>query len=514
MALKIPKFLRKKRNIWIIAIIIVIIIVGYFIFGGKNNASSIQTGFATKQNLQETVLTTGQVVSETDLDLSFQGSGVVRQVLVKEGDVVDAGQTLAILDQSTAKANLTSAEGSLAQAQANYEKLIAGANAQTVQTSQDAVNSAKQNLANAYSGAVNTLNNAYTAMYNAYGAALSMQNTYFTTKDPEGIAVSTAKDDINTNMQGAQNALNAAEGSMQSDDIDAATTQTITALNNTYDDINIVRAQCDQGIYYYNVKSADKATLDAQKTSINAALTGVTAFQQNIASLKLSLKTAQDQLDVTTAPPTEADIDLAKAQILSAQGQVAAAQTALNNSVLSAPEPGTITQVDIKVGEQAVASQEVMILQNINNLHAEADVSEANIASLQIGQPIDYTFDALGPDQHFAGKVLTINPASIVISGVVDYLVKGSLDNIPGIKPGMTANMTILVAKKDNALAVPSTAIINNNDNKQYVRVIDDPKNKTYHQVQVQTGLQADGGLVEITSGLKDGQEIVTYMKP
>ena len=58
-----------------------------------------------------------------------------------------------------------------------------------------------------------------------------------------------------------------------------------------------------------------------------------------------------------------------------------------------------------------------------------------------------------------------------------------------------------------------NNAIINKND-KQYVRVIDDPKNKTYHQVQVQTGLQADGGLVEITSGLNDGQEIVTYVKP
>ena len=87
------------------------------------------------------------------------------------------------------------------------------------------------------------------------------------------------------------------------------------------------------------------------------------------------------------------------------------------------------------------------------------------------------------------------------------------MDNIPGIKPGMTANMTILVAKKDNALAVPSTAIINNN-NKQYVRVIDNAKTKAYHQVQVQTGLQADGGLVEITSGLADGQQIVTYVKP
>ena len=166
----------------------------------------------------------------------------------------------------------------------------------------------------------------------------------------------------------------------------------------------------------------------------------------------------------------------------------------------------------MKVGELATPSKEAIVLQNVGDLHAEADVSEANVASLQVGQPIDYTFDALGPDQHFAGKVMTINPASTVISGVVNYLVKGSLENVPNIKPGMTANMTILVAKKDNALAVPSTAVINKN-NKQYVRVIDNDKNKTYHEVQVQTGLQADGGLVEIVSGISDGQEIVVYMK-
>ena len=154
-----------------------------------------------------------------------------------------------------------------------------------------------------------------------------------------------------------------------------------------------------------------------------------------------------------------------------------------------------------------------MILQDIENLHTEADVSEANIASLQVDQIIDYTFDALGPDKHFTGKVLTINPSSTVVSGVVNYKVTGSLDDIPEIKPGMTANMTILVAQKDNVLSIPSTAIINKNS-KQYVRVIDDSKKKTYHEVQVQTGLQADGGLVEIISGLNDGEEIVTYIKP
>ena len=92
--------------------------------------------------------------------------------------------------------------------------------------------------------------------------------------------------------------------------------------------------------------------------------------------------------------------------------------------------------------------QEVMILQDVGDLHVEADVSEANIANLQPGQSVDITFDALGPDRHFQGAVETVNPGATIISGVVDYLVKASMPNIPDIKPGMTANMTILVAEK------------------------------------------------------------------
>jgi HlyD family secretion protein len=512
MKIKIPKFLKKKRNIWIIVIFVIIILAGSFLFGGKKNGGAVQIGSATKQNLQQTVLATGQVVSGTDLNLSFQAGGVVRQVLVAEGDNVKQGELLASLDQSNARAVLLTAQGSLAQAQANYDKLVAGSTPQNIKTVQDSVNSAKQDLLNAYNGSINTLNSAHTAMYNAYNIAVSIKNTYFTSQDPTGIAVSGAKDNIYSSMQSTQVLLDTAEKSMDSVDIDKAITRAVFSLNSVYDDINIIRSQCDLGIYYYQVADASKTIIDGQKTTINTTLTSVTTLQQSIASLKLASQKAEDQLSVTIAPPTDADVALAQAQILSAQGQVNAAQATLNNLIVLAPAPGTITRVDIKVGEQATAQKEVMVLQDIGNLHAEADVSEANIAVLRLGQSIDYTFDALGPDRHFTGLVLTIDPASTVVSGVVNYSVKGSLENIPDIKPGMTANMTVMVAKKDNVLAVPSTAVINKNS-KQYVRVIDDAKNKTYHEVQVQTGLRADGGLVEIISGISEGQQIVTYIK-
>jgi HlyD family secretion protein len=505
--MKFPKFLKRKRNIWIIAIVIVLIIIGYFIFSPKNNTGSIQTGFVTEQNLQETVLSTGQVVSGTNLNLSFQEGGIVRQVLAAAGGNVSAGQTLAVLDQSSAKAALTSAEGSLAQAQANYEKLLAGATAETIQTSQDSVNSSKQNLTNAYNGGINTLNNAYTAIYNAYNVAVSMQNNYFTTQDPQGIAVSNAKDDINTNMQSTQTSLTAAEKSMQPSDIDSATTQTISALNNVYDDVNTIRAQCDQGIYYYKVSATDKATLDAQKTAVNAALTGATALQQSIASLKLALQTAEDQLSVTTAAPTQDSIDLAKAQILSAQGQVDSAQAVVNNTILSAPFAGQIDKDNIVVGQIASPNVPVITISN-SNLEIDTSIPEVDLPNAKVGGKANITLDTFGNGVIFPATIFSVDLSPTVANGISTYGAKLKFDSSDNrIDPGMTANITIISDTHSNVLLVPISAVIQNNN--EYFVVID-KGNSQKETIQVKVGL-SDGKNIEIISGLKLGEKVFAY---
>jgi len=484
--------------------------VYFYTRGGS--PGSIQTATVAKENLEETVLATGQVVSGTDLDLGFQTGGIVRKVYVKAGDKVSAGQTLAFLDQSIASANLTSAKGALAQAQASYEKLLAGTTLENIKIYEDAVDSAQHDLGGAYLSALNTLDDAYAKIYNALTKVSTLQSDYFYLLDQQGVRVASSKDKLNTGVSNIKNYLDIAKGGYSNTDIDNALAQALVSLNNASSALGAIREVCDEGVYYSRVSATDKTAIDTQRTNINAALTSVTDAKQSAASYKIALQKAQHQLDLQKAPPTPADLDSAEAQIISAQGQVDSALAALNNLIIVAPSSGTITEVDVKVGEQATAMAKAIVLQDISNLHAEASVSEANIASLAVGQNIDYTFDALGPDEHFFGTVLSINPASTVISGVVDYEIKGSIEDAPNIKPGMTANMSILIAKKENALSVPSTAVINKN-NKKYVRVVDDLKKFTYHEAEVQTGIQADGGVIEILSGLNEGQTIITFMK-
>jgi HlyD family secretion protein len=584
--MSIRRFFSVKKIIWTLIILAVVGGGVYYFTRPKAVASGIQTAPVTRQDIQQTVLATGQVVSSLNLNLSFQASGVVKSVKVAEGDQVKAGQVLATLSQSSVQATLVSAQGTLASAQANYQKVLAGASSEQVNVSQKAVDAAQVNYNNAVTGLNNTKQSTTDAINQAQ-ADLADLTSFTSQSNNKRLAVVTtiagalpqaqssldlenkilADNNLaqtfsvtNTTLPGllqaaynqslpllstAQASLNATQAYKSDANVQTAVTNSLSALNEVLDSLNycynalqgtVVSSRINQAsidsykssistqIAVINsdisgIQTARQALSDAltnyQNAVVNAnsaAVSQVAAAQSQVNSAQASLHQAQASLAQLKAQAQPADINVAKAQILSAQGQVDSAQAAFNNTILTAPSDGTVTQVDIKVGEQTNAMQEVIILQNVSSLHAEANVSEANIASLKVGQSVDYTFDALGPDQHFGGKILTINPASTVISGVVNYLVKADLNNIPGIKPGMTINMTVMVANKSKVLAVPASAIIIQ-DNKQYVRVIDNTKTKTYHQVEVTNGLQADGGLVEITSGLSEGQEIVTYLK-
>ena len=523
--MKLKIFFTRKKFIWSI-IVLLILFAMWFLFGRKTVGGNIQTGIVKRQDIEKTVLTTGQVVSSTDLDLSLQSSGVVRQVMVKEGDNVTTGQTLVVLDQSNVSASLESAQGSLAQAQANYNKILAAATLQDVAVSQANVDTAVIALENAKQNLIRDLSISYN---NINTTILSNTNSLFSNPQSDspmfGIAgtvqtnqqlVSTVNNDrtlVNSALLKWRNDVSLVNENNMDQTLKNSTNYITTVKNYLTDILSLITTYSQFNTYSgQTALSSVQVALSSTKTIVDTSYTTITNDNQAIKSAQSSLDQAKASLSLKQAPARPEDLDIAKAQVLSADGAVHAAQANLNNTVLKAPANGTITQIDIKIGEQAVASKELMKLLNVGELHTEALVSESDIASVLVGQSIDNTFDALGPDKHFKTTVLTVNPASTIISGVVNYKVIGSLEKIPNVKPGMTANMTINVAEAKGVLVVPSSAIVNKNGS-HFVKVIDDPKKKTYHQVEVKIGLEADGGLTEVTSGLTEGDVVVTFIK-
>ncbi len=507
--MNIRGFFTKKKIIWTVIILLVVLPIAYQIFKPKDNSANILTDTVKKQDIKYTVLATGQVVSETDLNLSFKTSGIVQSVRVTEGDKVKSGQVLASLEQKDQFASLTSARGSLAAAQANYNKVLSGASSEEVTVSQVTLDNAKSSLENTIKQQEVLVESAYKALLNSGLSAIATSgNTGSVTATVSGTYTGTEQGIYKIGIYSTGNGLRFQVNGLENGDgiVDISPqpigtkglyiqfSSTSVPANNSWT-ISIPNTQSSTYVTYFN---AYNSALETQRSALTAA-------QNAVAS-------AQAALDLKKAQARPADLEAAQAQILSAQGQVLTAQSAFDNTMIKAPADGTITSVDIKVGELAAAQKAVIILQDVGNLHVEANISEANIAALKIGQDVDITLDALGADRHFIGKVQTVNPGATVVSGVVNYKVTASVDDIPEVKPGMTANMTILVEKKNGVLAMPLRGIISK-DGGKYVRIITDTKKKTYKEVEVKIGLEADEGLVEILSGLNQDQEIVTYIK-
>jgi HlyD family secretion protein len=509
--MKIRAFFTKKKIIFGTIIILIVGFIGFQIYKSKNDTSNIIVDNVKRQDLKQTVLATGEVVSSIDLSLSFKVSGIVNSIKIKVGDKIRQGTVLANLEQRDQLASLTSARGSLALAEANYQKVLAGATTEDIAVSQEAVNTAKINLENIKQAQDTAVNNALSTLLNT-GLVLEENNNIGTL--------------VTVTLSGAYNSSIEGQYIIRPYSSSGGTRLSITGLENyeavfnsntliplgsrglymqfsssnlngiDYWVVNIPNKKAANYVTYYN---AYKTALETRKSSVDSAQA---AYDQAVVNLNLKKSQARP-----------VDLAVYQAQITSAQGQVQAALSQLENTIIRAPSNGTITKVDIKVGELATALSEAMILQDVESLHLEANISEANISALKPGQSIEVTYDSQSPDDIFQSKVQYIDPASTVVSGVVNYKVTASLENVnTNIKPGMTANMTILTDEKKGVLAIPQRAVSVKNG-KKYAKLITDPKSKTFKEVEISTGLEADGGLVEVLAGLNENDSVVSYIK-
>jgi len=502
--MKIGKY--KISKVWAVIIIIVLLFAGYIgtkqIF--KNPLEGYVTEKVTSGDVLQEVTETGSVRATKDINLSFKSIGRVASINVNVGDMVKRGDVLAVLDSSETSAQMQSAMAQLNSARTQYEKLLKGSTPEEIQTYKNSVTSAENNLQSTYKNALNTLDDAYTKVYNAYNAVISLRDAYFYTMDPQGIRVSESADDISSNMKSIKNYLDAAKASNNPGDIDAAVSQAILSLNNVYNDLKVIRDQCDQGIYYATISAADKASLDGQKTYINGSATAVTTLQQNISSYKIALQSAKDTLAVATAEPRAEDIGIYKSQIDQAQANVNLYQSQINNNSITSPMDGTITAVNAKRGEVVSYSAPIIQMLSSEPFQIKVNIYEQDIVNVDPGDTVKINLVAFA-DQTFEGKVLSIDPAEKIVDNVVYYETTIDFPNQPaGIRSGMTADITVEAAKKQNVLRVPK-GIVEEIDGKKIVDVV---RNKKIEEREIKTGFEGND-YYEVVAGLAEGDEVI-----
>jgi len=229
---------------------------------------------------------------------------------------------------------------------------------------------------------------------------------------------------------------------------------------------------------------------------------------------------ARSELDTaeTNYETAKAQVSVAKAQVAQAEAALKAAETNLRYTRILSPVDGVVVSRSVDVGQTVAASFQTptlfTIAQDLTKMQINTNVDEADIGRIKNSQDVEFTVDAY-PDTLFKGSVSQIRIAPIIVQNVVTYDVVIRVDNPEQkLKPGMTANVSIIVAGKRDILKVPNTALRFRPPETGKPAVYKNAgvwllANQSPKRMDVTTGI-GDDKYTEIISGeIKEGQEVI-----
>jgi len=279
------------------------------------------------------------------------------------------------------------------------------------------------------------------------------------------------------------------------------------------------QARANLGAARANLEKAEAAQLDAKRTlERNRTLSGRSLIARS------DLDTAE-----TNYTSAVAQVSAAKAQIEQQRAALQAAEINLKYTRILSPVDGIVISRSVDVGQTVAASFQTPTLfniaQDLTRMQIDTNVAEADIGKIKIEQAVDFMVDAY-PDITFKGTVAEIRNAPITVQNVVTYDVVVKVDNSDlKLKPGMTANVSIVTAEKADALKISNlalrfrmppeggggagtggTAAAAPDQKGSGIWVLE---NSSPKRVEIKTGI-SDGIYTEVVSGdLKEGQEVI-----
>ncbi len=265
-----------------------------------------------------------------------------------------------------------------------------------------------------------------------------------------------------------------------------------------------------------NLQKAEAALVDAKRT-----------LDRNTQLFSKGLIARSDLDTADTAHETnKALVSAGKAQVVQSQAALDFAVTNLRYTKIVSPVDGTVVSRNVDVGQTVAASFQTptlfTIAQDLTKMQIDTNVPEADVGRIKVGQDVEFNVDAY-PDTLFKGTVSQVRIAPITVQNVVTYDVVILVRNEDlKLRPGMTANVSIIIAKKDGVLKIPNAALRFKLSDKQSsapsqasapssqkgpgIWILENGKPV---RVKMSLGI-SDGNYTEIASGdLREGQEVV-----
>lgn len=444
------------RYKWPIVIIVLALIAGgliyWFAFKPKNTSqTAMETVPVRRGNLVVTVSAVGSVKAKAQVNLAFQTSGRVAEVLVEEGDFVRKGQPLARLDTKTFELQVAQAEVNLMMAQAQLNKLLKGKSQAQIEAARAALRSAQAAYEAAKADAANREKQIRLAEINVEKARIALEQAQ------------AQYDKVGWRPEAA----------------------------------SLPQAQ-----------QLHQATLDYEAARLNYELTVSKYTDVALYNAAAQLAQARAQLEELEKYPAEEDLAIARAQVRQAEIALEQARLNLENATLKAPFDGLVADVSIVVGGTAGPGTPAVTLVDISSLEIETQLVELDVDKVKEGQEVEISFDAI-PDRTYRGKVIKVGRVGQTVQGVVNYPVAILIESPDErIKVGMTANLNILVGRAENVLLVPVRAI----QTRQGRQVVIVKRGENFTPVPVKIGMSNEA-MAEIVEGdIKEGDLVLVSL--
>ncbi|MFM2308428.1 MAG: hypothetical protein RLY87_548 [Chloroflexota bacterium] len=525
------------RKPWVIALVVIVIVGGVFmaVRSSSNSAAAKKTNTVAvvKGNLVTTISGSSNIAAKSSVSLSFQSSGVIKDVLVAEGEKVAKGQVLATLDGRDLQYSLDSAKASLDSAKAKLAQLTSGTGrASDLASAQAGVTSAEAQLASAEER-LDALRSPSADKLSAQRLKVEQARTSLqTTRDNSSATKSKAEIDVtkaSESLVQAQSKFNVARYNWDyvvandKDPNGARGTISDVSKNNYRDayvaaesnlrtaEQNVTSAQVTlqnaKAAEIANVSQAEATLKDAElqlNTLQNPTASDIAAAEATVQQNRASLEQAKASLDKIVAPGTQTDIVMQQATVTQAEASYNQALLKVENGKIIAPFDGYISAVNAVAG-QASAGTSIGIIDR-TPLHIDLKLGETDIVNVKLNQEASIIVDAI-PDWSSIGTVSSIAPAAQSSSGVVTYNARVDFtDDDPRVLIGMTATVDMVTAKRDNVLLIPNSAILPKGSGR-VVQVYND--DGTTKEIDITIGL-SDGVQTEVLTGLTEGQMIVS----
>ncbi len=501
---------RYIKNKYVIAGIVVLIVVLFFVFRNGNNEQNLEFSTATMGNILEKVSVTGKISPVDKADLAFEKGGVVKAIYYKVGDKVNRGNVIAVLDSAGDAANLASA-------QAKLDELTRSLNPEELAVEQSKLNTAKINLDNAKRDALNA---ARTGYVRAQSAVTSYTDSFFTNPQSVNPTITlrtqsqTEQSNINMKRILVTDTLN--KWKNETDDKSAEDKIGILIANTNAYSSMVKDFMSNLSTIVNNLNPGNsgltQTVIDGYVSQMNSGLTSTNQSVDSVSSAKSGLENAQSAYDQANNNFLLKKSGQSSQTIAAQKASVEAYRAEFEKDSIVSPISGIITRADPNVGEFVSVGKIAFGVISEDTYKIEAYVPESDIAKISVGDIASTTLDAYGQYVDFPAEITKVDPAETVFEGVSTYKVTLQfIKKDERIRSGMTANLDILTHENNNVITIPARAVINDSGEKT-VRILN-ADGKTYKSVPVTVGFKSFDGMIEIKSGLKVGDKVVTYIK-